>query len=77
MANSDPQALPSSPKCIAIEQPRFVDQEADAANRPCLRLNDNLSKSRQPGIDVIALAAKLKRRVIDVAVVMDRCCECR
>ena len=47
----------------AIEQPRLVDQEADSGNRPCLRLDDNIGKPCQPGIDVVALAAKLKRGV--------------
>ena len=60
-----------------IELSCLLDQEADAGNRPGLRLDDNIGKPRQPGIDVVALAAELKRGVIGFAVAMDRFRECR
>jgi hypothetical protein len=59
----------------AIKQPSLVDQEANASDRPCLRLDDNIGKPCQPGIDVVALAAELERGVIGFAVTMDRFCE--
>ena len=45
----------------AIKQPRLVDQEANARDRPRLRLDDNIGKPCQPGVDFVALAAELKR----------------
>ncbi len=60
-----------------IELSRLVDQEADAGDRPGLRLDDNIGKPCQPGIDVVALAAELKRSVVGFAVTMDRFRECR
>ena len=56
----------------AIKQPCLVDQEADARDRPRLRLDDNISKPCQPGINVVALATELKRGIIGFAVTMDR-----
>ena len=61
----------------AIEQPRLVDQEADARDRPRLRLDDNIGKPCQPGVNVVALAAELERGVIGFAVSMDRFSERR
>src|SRR3546814_17163906 len=61
----------------AIEQPRLVNQEVDAGYRPRLRLDDNIGEPRQPGIDVVALAAKLKRGVVGFAEAMDRFRQCR
>lgn len=43
-----------------------------ADNRSCLCLDDNIGKPSQPSINVVVLAAKLKRGVIGFGVAMDR-----
>src|SRR3546814_15261148 len=61
----------------AIEQPGLVDQEADAGDRSRPRLDDNIGKPCQPGVDVVALASELKRGIVGFAVAIDRFRECR
>src|SRR3546814_2637730 len=56
---------------------RISDWSSDVCSSDLLRLDDNIGEPRQPGIDVVALAAKLKRGVVGFAVAMDRFRQCR